>query len=63
MKLKSILRKYEFPMVIAISFVSGAALEFLMIHLHVGQTNFYKVYKERRSEEIARLRLSRERNI
>lgn len=41
-------------------FVFGAALEFSMIHWHVGEVNFYKVYKRRRIEELVEERLRQE---
>lgn len=34
-------------------FISGAALEFFMIKWHVGEVNFYTVYKRNRVEELA----------
>ncbi|XP_014233109.1 small integral membrane protein 4 [Trichogramma pretiosum] len=37
-------------------FVAGAALEYLMIHWHAGEVNFYKTYKKRRVEEICQER-------
>ena len=41
-------------------FVSGAALEFCMIKWHVGEVNFYKVFKKHRVEEIVNQRLASE---
>lgn len=38
-------------------FVMGGVLEFLMIHWHVGEVNFYKTYKKRRIEEAVEQRL------
>lgn len=35
-------------------FLIGASLEFAMIKWHVGQVNFYKVYKTKRAQELAR---------
>jgi hypothetical protein len=43
-----------------IFFVLGATLEFSMIHWHVGEVNFYKIYKQRRVEELVQERLQRE---
>lgn len=40
-----------------IYFIMGGVLEFLMIHWHVGETNFYKTYKKRRIEEAVQQRL------
>lgn len=34
-------------------FVSGAALEFVMIKWVFGETNFYKTFKKRKVQEIA----------
>jgi hypothetical protein len=33
-------------------FISGATLEYVMIHWHAGETNFYKVYKRNKVQEI-----------
>lgn len=41
-------------------FVFGAALEFCMIKWHVGETNFYKVYKRREVERIVSEKLQEE---
>lgn len=42
-------------------FIFGAALEYSMIHLHVGgEVNFYKTYKRRRVEELVEERLKQE---
>lgn len=42
-------------------FLAGAALEYFMIHWHVGEVNFYNTYKRRRVEELVEERLKRER--
>ncbi|XP_012235448.1 ubiquinol-cytochrome c reductase complex assembly factor 5 [Linepithema humile] len=54
---KRIFGNYRF---LPIFFVFGAALEYTMIHWHVGEVNFYKTYKRRRVEELAEERLQRE---
>lgn len=36
-----------------LSFISGVAVETVMVKLHVGEVNFYKVVKAKRSKEIA----------
>ncbi|XP_025074483.1 small integral membrane protein 4 [Pogonomyrmex barbatus] len=41
-------------------FVAGAALEYFMIHWHVGEVNFYKTYKRRKVEELVEERLRQE---
>lgn len=41
-------------------FVSGAAIELLMIKWTVGETNFYKTFKKRRADELARAELIEE---
>lgn len=38
-------------------FLAGAAMEFTMIHWHVGEVNFYKTYKKNRIEEAVQERL------
>lgn len=43
-----------------IFFLLGAALEFSMIHWHVGEVNFYNTYKQRRVEELVEERLKQE---
>lgn len=43
-----------------IFFILGAALEYSMIHWHVGEVNFYKTYKRRRVEELVEKRLQEE---
>lgn len=35
-----------------IFFLSGAILEYVMIHWTVGETNFYRTYKKRQVEQI-----------
>ncbi|XP_014600130.1 PREDICTED: small integral membrane protein 4 [Polistes canadensis] len=35
-------------------FVTGALLEYCMINWHVGEVNFYKVYKKRLVQEIVK---------
>ncbi|XP_076242320.1 ubiquinol-cytochrome c reductase complex assembly factor 5-like [Calliopsis andreniformis] len=40
-----------------IFFIAGAALEFTMIHWHVGEVNFYKTYKKRQIEKAVEERL------
>lgn len=47
----------EFRM-LPLFFVMGAALEFTMIHWHVGEVNFYKTYKKNRINEEVERRLS-----
>ncbi|KAB7505362.1 Small integral membrane protein 4 [Armadillidium nasatum] len=37
-----------------IFFFGGAAIEFAMIHWHVGEVNFYNTYKRRLAEDLAR---------
>lgn len=41
-------------------FLVGAALEYSMIHWHVGEVNFYTTYKHRRVEELVEERLKQE---
>ncbi|KYN05889.1 PREDICTED: small integral membrane protein 4 [Cyphomyrmex costatus] len=41
-------------------FMLGAALEYSMVNLHVGEVNFYKVYKRRKIEELVEQRLKLE---
>ncbi|XP_078053702.1 ubiquinol-cytochrome c reductase complex assembly factor 5-like [Augochlora pura] len=43
-----------------IFFVSGAVLEYTMIHWHPGEVNFYKTFKKNRIEEAVQERLQRE---
>lgn len=38
-------------------FVLGAGLEFSMINWHAGEVNFYRTFKRRRAEQIAKDRL------
>ncbi|XP_019889875.1 small integral membrane protein 4 [Ooceraea biroi] len=54
---RRIFGEYSF---LPVFFVLGAALEFSMIHWHVGEVNFYKIYKRRRIEELVQERLQRE---
>jgi len=44
------------PLCVAI----GAALEYSMIHWHVGEVNFYSVYKRNEAHRIAVLLIKRE---
>ncbi|XP_034251946.1 small integral membrane protein 4 [Thrips palmi] len=37
-----------------IFFVSGAALEYVMINWHVGEVNFYRTFKRRQAQERAK---------
>ncbi|XP_020722409.1 small integral membrane protein 4 [Bombus terrestris] len=41
-----------------IMFLMGGLLEFVMIHWHVGEVNFYRTYKRRRIEEAVEQRLA-----
>ncbi|XP_076650324.1 ubiquinol-cytochrome c reductase complex assembly factor 5-like [Halictus rubicundus] len=40
-----------------VCFVAGGLLEYVMIHWHVGEVNFYRTYKKRRIEEAVEERL------
>ncbi|XP_032451774.1 small integral membrane protein 4 [Nasonia vitripennis] len=46
---KKYFAEYRF---LPIFFLGGAALEYLMIHWTVGETNFYRTYKKRQVDEI-----------
>ncbi|XP_014215936.1 small integral membrane protein 4 [Copidosoma floridanum] len=48
---KKYLGEYRF---LPIFFIGGAVIEFLMINWHVGEVNFYKVYKKRKVEELVK---------
>lgn len=43
-----------------IFFILGAALEYSMIHMQVGEVSFYRTYKRRRVEELVEERLKQE---
>jgi len=47
---KRLLGNYRF---LPIFFLLGAGLEYTMIHLTAGTTNFYKTYRKRRVEELS----------
>ena len=47
---KEYLAEYRF---LPIFFVSGAALEYVMIHWHFGEVNFYRTFKRRKVQEIS----------
>lgn len=57
---KKIFGVYRF---LPIFFVSGAFLEFSMIHWHVGEVNFYRTYKKRVVNEAVEERLRKELNL
>ncbi|XP_043600065.1 uncharacterized protein LOC122575338 isoform X2 [Bombus pyrosoma] len=49
--------RWEFRL-LPIMFLMGGLLEFVMIHWHVGEVNFYRTYKKRRIEEAVERRLA-----
>lgn len=45
--------KTQFLSIITLSFLSGAAIEYFMINLNIGSTNFYEVYKKNQIKKLA----------
>ncbi|XP_019700409.1 small integral membrane protein 4 [Harpegnathos saltator] len=43
--------------ILPLFFALGAFIEYSMIQWHVGETNFYKVYKRRQIEELTNKKL------
>jgi len=53
-------RRFGLYAYLPIFFFAGAAMEFTMIHWTYGETNFYKTFKKRRAEELAKEQLREE---